>query len=185
MPTTSQSSSPPSVKPPSVSFIPMPLYGDERRFWIQRRKSGEPIAYHHIRFLPWGRTTKFFGGVPLNDCLAMRENSITDAHDPVFSFQAAKHITFMLRWPGYDNLQWVAHIPVWTDCVPITRAELASWIAYEFWKFFEECKAGSYSCSEPEWKVGQGRVTFDRINLASIWSPEDGLWLASVQIIQP
>lgn len=75
----------------------MPLYGDERRFWIQRRKSGEPIAYHHIRFLPWGRTTKFFGGVPLNDCLAMRENSITDAHDPVFSFQAAKHITFMLR----------------------------------------------------------------------------------------
>jgi len=75
----------------------MPLYGDEGKIWAQRRTNGDPLAYHYIRFLPWGRTTKSFGGVPMNDCLSMRENSMSGAHDPVFSFQAANHISFMLK----------------------------------------------------------------------------------------
>ncbi|KAL4069190.1 hypothetical protein J3A83DRAFT_4095283 [Scleroderma citrinum] len=164
----------------------MPPYGEnDRGAWKARLTKGNPVSHYSIYFRPWGYTTKPIGGVPMNDCLLMHEMNMSDAHDAVFSFQTASQIIFRLMWPGYDNLQWTKHIPILTEYGPITRAQLAYCIADEFRQFFQACEAGLYDCSQVEWKVGQGRITFDRLKLASIWSPEDGVWIASVQVVLP
>lgn len=96
--TATQSSFPPTVREHTESFVPMPFYSSNDRKYLKRcRQSSTPLNHRFIRFLPWGRTTKCYGGVPMNDCLVMRENSMSDADDHVFSFQAANQIIFRLR----------------------------------------------------------------------------------------
>lgn len=193
---TSQNSSHNSLTSPLApvkeSFVPMPPYGpDDRGDWVKRTRTNKaPASQFIILFEPSGdahasRGSMSCTGVPMTDCLTSPEISVMGAHDRVLSFMqksGRNSIILKLRWPGYENSDWGVEIPIFEGTVP--RYMLAYLIAYQFQQFFHLCCAHPSRCKNPRWELGPGKLTLDHLKLASIWSPEDNVWVLSIRVVE-
>ncbi|KIJ60145.1 hypothetical protein HYDPIDRAFT_32566 [Hydnomerulius pinastri MD-312] len=179
-------------------FVPMPAYGPQDRLnWVKRvRMRNRPITNSIILFEPEPPLTQLgyrrtsCPSVSMHDCLSddAGRSIMRDAEDLVFALMGAtgdREVTFLLRWPGYTTLNWVRHIPPYVNGVPMTRSQLARFIAHEFRQFVAACDNGVFQTTDPAWKVGQGGVPFERMKLSSLWSPDDNVWVASVRVVGP
>ncbi|GAW10425.1 hypothetical protein F5879DRAFT_983609 [Lentinula edodes] len=100
--------------------------------------------------------------------------------DRVLAHTGLKRITLHIRWPGYENYEWIRSIELNTSSGPITRAEIAAIVAQNFHRYFEKLQYSSTPAME--WHIGPMGISFDKLVLVSISNVFEDAWQADVAV---
>ncbi|KAE9404181.1 hypothetical protein BT96DRAFT_955715 [Gymnopus androsaceus JB14] len=176
-----QGSYPPSTfTAPNRKRVPQSPYAPSGK-WQSASGRMQPL-YNPISFDYKGYSKQ---GFPMQE-LCVRgeyalEQMMQDAKDLVLAHAShLRKITIHIRWPGYEHTEWTRSIEVVTSRGPISRAALAQAIAFNFGRFFE--KAQLERPQSPQWRIGHGGITFDKLILVSLWNPFEDAWQADVAV---
>ncbi|CAA7266421.1 unnamed protein product [Cyclocybe aegerita] len=149
-----------------------------------------------IMFKPIPDKKQALHATPMVDCLSGWGLEDPDAVIEFQRYQMDSDSIIQLKiiWPSYPKLHWVAEIPAFSrfagksDRTPITRRELAYWIAVVYQNFTLACNIGSYmdetiQCRpDDRWRLAPGWYTFERMRLCSIRNT-GGLWQAEIRVL--
>ncbi|KAJ3516041.1 hypothetical protein NLJ89_g1380 [Agrocybe chaxingu] len=149
-----------------------------------------------ITFNPIPDKKQALHATPMVDCLNGwgLEDPDTIIEFQPYQIDSDSVIQLKIVWPSYPKLHWVAEIPAFSrfagksNRTPITRRELAYWIAVVYQNFTLACNIGSYMdetirCRpDDRWRLAPGWYTFDRMRLCSIRNT-GGIWQAEIRML--
>ncbi|KAL0577455.1 hypothetical protein V5O48_004524 [Marasmius crinis-equi] len=128
-------------------------------------------------------------GTPLRELCARGpyalQQMMQGANDAVFAHAPSRprKITFHIRWPGYEHVEWVRSIEVVTPSGHITRSELASVVAQNFARYVE--KTQFEATTNIDWRLGPAGIRFDHVVLLSLRNVFEDAWQADVAVDFP
>lgn len=102
-----------------------------------------------------------------------------DVEEQVFS-DSNHTINLRFEWPGYDG--WVTQIRAVNyqeNPKSITRGKLAKEIAKQLEKFIERMQSTPIDPSFAEYRVGEGGIGLNHINICSLEQVTHGSWQPS------
>ncbi|KAJ3800919.1 hypothetical protein GGU11DRAFT_845331 [Lentinula aff. detonsa] len=102
------------------------------------------------------------------------------ADDRVLAYTGLQRITLHIRWPGYENYEWIRSVELNTPSGPVSRAELAAIISQNFYRYFEKMQYSSTAARE--WQISAMGISFDKLVLVSISNVFEDAWQAEVAV---
>ncbi|KAL0567478.1 hypothetical protein V5O48_014513 [Marasmius crinis-equi] len=122
-------------------------------------------------------------GMPLRELCARGPHAINQmmqgANDQIM-FPSGSKITFHIRWPGYEHIEYFRTIETVTSQGKITRGQLAGIIAQNFSRYFE--KVQYEATRDVRWRIGPSGIKFEHIILLSLVNVFDNAWQAEVAV---
>jgi len=106
--------------------------------------------------------------------------NLQGADDPVVLQRGLAKIKLRIIWPGYEHIEWVRTIEVYSSQGPITRLQLGAVIASNFARYIE--KTQYEATKSGKWRVGPAGIEFENLILLSLYNVFDDSWQASVAI---
>ncbi|KAG7094520.1 hypothetical protein E1B28_005351 [Marasmius oreades] len=123
-------------------------------------------------------------GMPIREMCARGPHALQymmqGANDLVLAGLETEKITFHIRWPGYEHIEWIRSIEVMTPHGPMTRSQLAVIVAQNFARFIE--KSQYEATTDIKWRLGPGGVQFEHILLVSMYNVFECVWQAEVVV---
>lgn len=163
-------------------LVPLPPYtSDDRSAWsTSTNGQNSGVEDHLVIFKRRGDKPFSLWGVPMLDCIDPLSQLLLDPEKRIdcLSGDGESHILLKILWPGYEEIEHVKSLEIRTsDNQIMKRTELVRAVAREFRQFCERCTSGEYVSTKPEWRLGEGGLSFNEVSLSSIWNPEGNVWI--------
>ncbi|KAI6116406.1 hypothetical protein F5141DRAFT_663367 [Pisolithus sp. B1] len=163
-------------------LVPLPLHTpDDRSAWSTSTSGQDRNVENHIVIFKRRGDTRFsLWGVPMLDCIDPLSQLLLDPEKRIdcLSGDGESHILLKILWPGYEKVEHVKSLGIRaSDNQIMKRTELVRAVAREFRQFCKRCTSGEYVSTNPEWRLGEGGLSFNDVSLSSIWNPEGNVWI--------
>ncbi|KAI6114760.1 hypothetical protein EDD16DRAFT_1703830 [Pisolithus croceorrhizus] len=89
-------------------------------------------------------------------------------------------IRLVIPWPGYEHVEWISSIELFTSTGPLTRGQLAVDIANAYHSFIMKSSTYPPSPLAYDWRTSTGGISFDKLILLACWNLQDDVWMAEV-----
>ncbi|KAF9235224.1 hypothetical protein BU15DRAFT_89643 [Melanogaster broomeanus] len=176
---------PPFPTPLPSSYARVPQKPPPKLLSAPRRSSPcVPITFDLI-----GAASRGFG-VPMRELIVRSggalERMLVDAKEPVGSLMAGslgiRKVSIIITWPGFEHVEWVHCLDLFTLSGPLTRGQLAVHIAHAFSGYVVEMTDKTPSPNATGWRLASGGtgISFERLVLTTFWNVCDDYWMAEV-----
>ncbi|THU86176.1 hypothetical protein K435DRAFT_593601, partial [Dendrothele bispora CBS 962.96] len=157
---------------PTRRRVPQPTYRHNNSSLSRSLRNYQPITFDIVGYS--------MQGVSMRNVL-YRSSSINTwmagANDLVFASTGLRRINLRITWPGLEHFDWLRSVNV---SGPITRAQLAYYIAQNFERFLE--KAQYERSAIADWRIGRNGIRFEHLVLISLYNISGDSFQADIAV---
>ncbi|KAI6043699.1 hypothetical protein EDC04DRAFT_637536 [Pisolithus marmoratus] len=179
----------PTLSPPFQTNLPYPSFVRLPQSPSQKIIAAQPRAFPAtpILFKLIGAPSRGTG-VPMRELVIRSgcalERMLVGASEHVGATMGKAlrlvRVRLAIPWPGYEHVEWVSPIELFTSSGPLTRGQLAVDIANAYHSFVMKSSTYTPSSLAYEWRTSTGGISFDRLILLACWNVHDDVWMAEV-----